>query len=337
MKCVVPSPCTCNNNNIQCENKHLSKVPVFTIHNEQFNSIYVDLSYNQLTIIPAYAFTNLSPLNATDISIDLSNNYISNIEPDAFGGIENDVTSLNLHNNYLTYLPLAFSLLSSLRRLNMLRNPLVNFDTLVSTNFSTIIDDLKITIEVSASFPDQLGVENSLTRLDMSYSSFETVPLAVCRLKYLQSFVADYSANLNRCSSSIFAACNHTMPNVNALLLRYDKLSTIPKLATIFPRQVVLNLEGNALQFIESNSFAGLTSLSELDIRGNRLTRIPFAVNKLFNLHHLDASDNQIYTVDDLDFANLQNLSTLFLHHNPLVYISPLAFLHTPLLFHYKS
>ena len=34
-----------------------------------------------------------------------------------------------------------------------------------------------------------------------------------------------------------------------------------------------------------------------------------------------------------MDFANLQNLSTLFLHHNPLVYISPLAFSHTPLLF----
>ena len=196
MKCDVPSPCTCNNNNIQCENKHLSKVPVFTRHNEQFNSIYVDLSFNQLTIIPAYAFTNLSPVNATDISIDLSANYISYIEPDSFAGIENDVTYLDLHNNYLTYLPLAFSLLSSLRRLNPLRNPLVNFDTLVSTNFSNIIDDLKISIEVSASFPDQLGIENSLTRLDLSYSKFETVTSVVCRLKYLQSLVADYSANL---------------------------------------------------------------------------------------------------------------------------------------------
>ena len=143
VKCVVAPPCTCNNNNIQCENKHLSEVPGFTRHNKQFNSIYVDLSYNQLTIIPAYAFTNLSPVNVTDISIDLSNNYICNIEPDAFGGIENDVTYLGLHNNYLTYFPLAFSLLPSLRRLNLLRNPLVNFDTLVSANFSNIIEDLK--------------------------------------------------------------------------------------------------------------------------------------------------------------------------------------------------
>ena len=62
------------------------------------------------------------------------------------------------------------------------------------------------------------------------------------------------------------------------------------------------------------------------------MTRIPFAVNKAFNLTQLFSDHNQIYTIDDLDLCKLSHLTDISLYDNPLVYISPFAFTHNPLL-----
>ena len=92
--------------------------------------------------------------------------------------------------------------------------------------------------------------ENTLTSLEMSYSMFDLIPSAVCRLKHLQKLTVDHSANFNRHPSSIFSACNHQMTNVTTLSLMYDKLTSIPKIASIFPMLQFLFLDNNALQFI---------------------------------------------------------------------------------------
>ena len=86
------------------------------------------------------------------------------------------------------------------------------------------------------------------------------------------------------------------------------------------------------MHFIESNSFAGLTSFTYLGIAYNNLTRIPFAVNKAVNLRNLHVYDNQIDAVEDLDLSRLHNLTSLSLSGNPIVYLSPFAFTHNPLL-----
>ena len=76
--------------------------------------------------------------------------------------------------------------------------------------------------------------ENSLTSLEMSHANFERIPAAVCRLKYLKSFRSDSSPNLGRYNGSIFDVCTHTMTTVTSLTLRFDQLTTIPKLVHIF-------------------------------------------------------------------------------------------------------
>ena len=174
--------------------------------------------------------------------------------------------------------------------------------------------------------------ENSLTSLEMSHANFERIPAAVCRLKYLKSFRSDSSPNLGRYNGSIFDACNHTMTTVTSLTLRFDQLTTIPKLVHIFPSLQSLGLYGNNLHFVESSSLAGLNSLTELNLGANHLTRIPFAVSMTHSLHYLFVQINQIDTVEESDLSRLQNLTYLYLSNNPLVYVAPFAFTHNPLL-----
>ena len=358
-KCPAPLPCTCRSDVIDCKSKQLSQVPVFSRHNEQYSPISLYLSNNQLTVIPAYAFTNLSTINATVITLYLRHNHISNIENHAFSGVENAVKVISLEYNNLTHLPLALTELSSLVYLNLLDNPLFKLDAPILANISRSLNSFSFSVDRFSRFPNELQLlttlstltingikfpmvhstvfhsfENSLTSLEMSHANFESIPAAVCKLKYLTSFKSDYSPNLSRYNSSIFDECNHMMTNVTSLKLRNDKLTTIPQLALIFPKLENLDIQLNEFHFIESRAIAGLTSLTYFNLGFNHFTHIPFAVNKAFNVQSLWVDGNQIETVEELDLFRLHNLTTLLLYRNPIVYLSPFAFTHNPLLNH---
>ena len=277
-KCAASPPCTCSSNKIDCYNKHISKIPVFTRHNGQEFSLTLDLGYNQLTTIPAYAFKNLTVVNATRIDLILYQNHISNIETHAFSGVESAVTYIRLQNNNLTHLPIALTELSSLHSLNLLNNPLVKIDASVLANISSSLNSLYISVNRFSSFPNDLQLltipstlridgitfpmlhsnvfhsfQKSLTTLEMSYTNFESIPAAVCRLNSMEFFTSSYSPNLGRYNGSIFDECTHKMTNVTSLTLQSDHLRTIPKLANIFPSLRILFMYDNDLHFIESN------------------------------------------------------------------------------------
>ena len=355
--CVAPQPCTCSLNDINCYSKSLSQVPVFTEHNEERNAFYLRLYDNQLTYIPAYAFQNLSSINASIIFIYLYSNYINNIELHAFSGIANAVTYLDLHNNNLTHLPQALEELSSLNTLNLLDNPLLSLDSTIIASIGSTLNTFYISTGNFSRFPTQMNglaklssltinniplpllhstvfhsFENSLTSLEMSYANFESIPATVCRLKSLISFTSNNSPNLSKYNASIFDECTHRMTTVTSLTLRSDQLRVFPKLATVFPNLHTLDLRFNLIHFMESSSLMGLSSLTHLYITRNQLNSIPSAINRARNLQYLKIDDNQIETVEDFDLQRLHNLEYIYLAGNPLVYLSPFAFTHSPLL-----
>ena len=355
--CVAPKPCTCTSYTINCGSKRLSQVPVFTEHNEERHYFELYLYNNQLTHIPAYAFQNLSSINASSIAIYLHNNYINNIELHAFSGIENAVTILNLDSNNLTHLPQALEELSSLIILSLLDNPLVSLDSTIIASIGSSLNTLSISAGNFSRFPTQMNgltklsslrikyiqlpllhstvfhsFENSLTSLEMSYANFESIPATVCRLKSLNSFTSNYSPNLSKYNASIFDECTHRMITVTSLTLQYNQLTVFPKLATVFPNLQTLDLSNNLLHLIESTSLMGLSALTTLQINNNQFNGIPSAINRARSLHALYINSNQIDTVEDFDLQLLHKLTHIELYGNPLVYLSPLAFTHAPLL-----
>ena len=354
---MAPPPCTCSSFDIHCYSKGLSQVPVFSRHNEQYHYLNLHMQYNQLTSIPAYAFQNLSAINASSVLIFLSDNHIVNIELHAFSGIEHTLTYLNLANNNLTHLPLALEELTSLKTLNLLGNPLLSLDATVLANISGKLNDFSISTAKFSSFPHKLDVltkltsltindikvpllhstvfhsfQNSLTSLEMSYANFESIPAAVCRLKSLRTFTSNNSPNLSKYNASIFDQCTHRLATVTSLTLQYDKLSIFPITAAVFPKLQYLDLAHNLLHFIPSTALISMSFLSSLYISYNRFTSIPSAINRATNLQTLYVDNNQIDTVEDFDLLRLHNLTKIDLSDNPLDYISPYAFKHNPLL-----
>ena len=355
--CVAPPPCTCSSYHVYCSSKQLSKVPVFSRHNEKYSYIYLTLYNNQLTSIPANAFHNLSAVNASRVDVYLEYNNIANIEPNAFSGIEHAVTVLSLANNNITHLPLALEELPALQYLYLSGNPLVHLDAAILANLSSKLNAFSVSFEKFSRFPTELNVltkllslsidniqflfvhstvlqvfETSLTSLEMSHASFESIPAAVFRLKSLTTFISNYSPNLGKYNASIFDECTHRMTIVTSVTLKNDRLTVIPKLATIFPNLQTLDLSHNLLYFIESTSLAGVSSLTTLYVRSNQLTSVPSAINRATSLRTLNLDANQIHTVEDYDLLRLHNLTQIILSGNPLVYISPYAFKHNPLL-----
>ena len=355
---MAPPPCTCSSFDIQCTNKRLSQVPVFSRHNEQYHYINLYMGDNQLTSIPAYAFQNLSAINASSVALFLSGNHIVDIELHAFSGIEHALTYLDLANNNLTHLPVALEELSSLMYLNLLGNPLLSLDATVLANISGKLNSFSISTAKFSSLSNKLDLltklgsltindikvpflhstvfhsfENSLTALEMSYANFESMPAAVCRLKSLQIFTSNYSPNLSKYNASIFDECTHRMATVTSLTLQYDKLSIFPKIATLFPKLQYLDLRNNLLHFIPSTALLNMSSLSSLYISHNRFTSIPSAINRATNLQTLYVENNQIDTVEDFDLQRLHSLTKIVLSGNPLDYLSPYAFKHNPLIY----
>ena len=355
--CVAPKPCTCNSYNIYCNSKSLSQVPVFTEHNEERHQFYLHLQYNQLTSIPAYAFQNLSSINASSIYIYLFNNYINNIELHAFSGIANAVTFLDLRDNNLTHLPQALEELSSLNYLYLLDNPLLSLDSTIIASIGSTLNTLSISAGNFSRFPTQMNgltklssltindiqlpllhstvfhsFENSLTVLEMSNANCESIPAAVCRLKSLNRLILTNSPNLSKYNASIFDECTHRMITVTSLTLQSNQLTVFPKLATVFPNLHTLDLRYNLLHLIESTSLMGLSALTTLYISNNQFNGIPSAINRARSLNTLYINSNQIDTVEDFDLQLLHKLTDIKLYSNPLIYLSPLAFTHTPLL-----
>ena len=355
--CVVPPPCTCNTNYIRCDSKQLSQVLVISESKEQHSTVYLYFQNNQLTLIPAYAFQNLSSINASSAFVYLTNNHIAGIEPHAFSGIDKAVRLLDLNNNNLTHVPQALSELSALQTLYLHLNPLVLLDASILTSISSNLNTFTLSVKKFSRFPTELNAltklssltinniqfpllhstvfqtfEHSLTSLAMPYSNFESVPAPVCRLKSLTTFTLNYSPNLSKYNASIFDECTHRMTTVTSITLQNNKLTVFPNLVSLFPNLQTLDVSNNLLEFIDSTSIKGLSSLTNLYMNSNKFITIPSAVNRATNLKNLYINNNQIKTVEDFDFQRLQGLRYLQLYGNPLIYVSSYAFIHTPAL-----
>ena len=107
----------------------------------------LNLGYNSLEEIQNNAFDNLQAFaNGNNISLQLNNNELESFEDDAFAGIDNLVTIIDVSDNMFTSIPAAVAKLTRLNSLLIRNNPVMKTDPLVFIAIRCTLTHLEISL-----------------------------------------------------------------------------------------------------------------------------------------------------------------------------------------------
>ena len=203
--CVAPPPCSCDGNSIRCNNIQLSHVPLFTKHHTHEEYLQVNLANNDISKIPAHAFKNLSTINARKISMFLSYNQITQIDPLAFGGIDGAIGYLRLEYNDLRQLPVALGHLTRLKTLDIRHNPITVLDGAVMSMIGRSLETFELSVYNFTTLAYDMKSFNSLKSLTL-----ESVPFSrhndfvvFCGLESTLSVLSMHNPKLTKISVTL--------------------------------------------------------------------------------------------------------------------------------------
>ncbi|XP_076280949.1 uncharacterized protein LOC143209346 isoform X1 [Lasioglossum baleicum] len=271
------------------------------------NLTRLDLSFNNISHLPADTFTSTPDLK----HLDLGNNLLATLEAGTFE--LSYLETLNLQDNKLDSLKRqAFHGLVLLQQLDLSNNQISQLSTEQFRNLKNL-RILNLSNNRLRSLPRDIFKGTKLEILDLSYNKFTVVP------------------------SSSFFEVGYTLRDLNLADNYVDHLDS-----TAFPtsQMVSLNLAHNRLTILPDNSFVSLGNLLRLNVSHSVLQanfkelfhylpslRQLFMVNcgfreipvlPLTNLNVLDMSLNHIDSTTDKQFQFLKDLRVLLLPNNSL-------------------
>ena len=221
----------------------------------------LNLSNNQITAIPENALFIADPDNplfSADINtLQLQNNKISTIHPDAFDPLAKSLITVNLNANSLTTLPNGlFEGQQALRSVNLSDNFI---DRLPSRIFSGIPNFRTLSLGNNLLTSDSLGfLSNAATLFSVTLNN--------------NRITSDGAGPMPDLPSDVFA----NLTTVRAIHLNENAISVLPN--RIFAGLTQLEdvrLNGNRLTTLHDGLFNGLTSLELLTLQNNRIESLP--------------------------------------------------------------
>ncbi|XP_046373528.1 slit homolog 3 protein-like [Haliotis rufescens] len=195
--CPAPPPCTCDDYAIRCDGKNLTKIPSFSPSPKMYHE--VRLSYNNLTAIPADAF---SKVNAITIEIQ-HNPSLTNIHQFAFRGLQH-LHELRLDSNNISVLaPGAFSDLQSLTMMSISHNRMTKMRNGTFVNLPKL-EFLFLNNNNLTEIETQTFVNSSnIGFINLAYNSLETLNYSVvCHLGRLTAINLKENKLICSCSLS---------------------------------------------------------------------------------------------------------------------------------------
>ncbi|XP_033327169.2 uncharacterized protein LOC117220870 [Megalopta genalis] len=304
----------------------------------------LSLSGNVIGSLPRDAF---SPIGASLLRLDLSNNELSHIEDGALSGLEsllllnlshNDLGRFNsdafegAHNllqldlsvNFLQEFPSeAIRLLTDLRFLNVSNNMITSIDR---THLSGL-GELQV-LDLSRNNIGRLGVNAfssliGLTRLDLSLNALRTIEESsfegLLKLKWLS--LQDNNILL------MPAAALSRLPSLRHLHVEFNRIAALSTelIKATAAGLTTLALTRNLVREIPADSFREFDNLADVRLSGNLLSTISSSTFAgLENtLERLDVSRNRLAAIGEF---HLENLLSLNLAGNQLTKIPPETF-----------
>ncbi|XP_038057426.1 leucine-rich repeat-containing protein 24-like [Patiria miniata] len=239
-------------------------------------------------------------------------------------GLPFDTVILQLGHNKLTRLEAdAFSGLRQLRKLYLYNNEIVEIEDGAFRGLPNVkhldLTSNKISVITNRTFEgipylERLNLGNNLLS-SLPSGVFRQVPLLL-ELELRRNNIHEFPVDVSR-----------DLVNVEILDLSFNPASLL--LTPIFGQMVALqHLKLNYLfdvnsalveDSISESAFDGLSNLTNLELNGNRLTKIPSAVKSLPYLTSIELQSNSIRTINADDFYRPILLEVLDLSYNSLV------------------
>jgi len=307
-----PAPCTCRSNTVDCSNSGLKEFP----QNIPRDTVKLDLSYNQLTSLPAGIVESLPYLRI----LQLDNNNIYCIDKQAFRSLP-QLVSVTLQNNNIS--SVSSQIRNNLPRLQSLRlehNPLR-----CDCALDWILDYDTLATLARCYSPYNLSGKRiaELKKSDFKCSG-ETRANGECLARPETSQCPPGC----KCSEGIVDCRNRGLSSIPSVLpaemteirLEQNQISEIPARAfTSYPRLKRIDLSNNEIKSIAGDAFRNLKSLKSLVLYGNKITHLPSRLfDGLSSLQLLLINANKIQCIQSDTFVGLDSLNLLSLYDNGL-------------------
>lgn len=289
------------------------------------NLIKLDLQHNKLKDFNLNVFSNISN-KQIPMSLNLSHNFITNLNENEKKQAPVYIKSLDLSNNRVQEVPVNFlqTFADSLRKLYLDFNEIKHLDATAFGNLDVLeILSLKhnnIAVVMKRTF---IGMPN-LQIIDMS---FNEISMLTGEQFYFSIKLRVLNISHNRLRSLPRDVFSNTF--IEKLDISYNSLVTMPSnaLGGIGLTLRDIDLSHNQIEHIDSTMFIELPMITNLNLSNNRLTILPdntfISVNTLIQL---DLSFNPLRANFKELFHYLQKLKYLYLSNTNL-----LTFPHLPL------
>uniref|UniRef100_A0A2L2YLK1 Insulin-like growth factor-binding protein complex acid labile subunit n=1 Tax=Parasteatoda tepidariorum TaxID=114398 RepID=A0A2L2YLK1_PARTP len=279
---------------LNLEGNNLKNVP--SAINKLSKLQYLNLANNQITVLPANAFSGLPGVK----ELRLDGNKINKIFPGAFNNILRSLDKLHLqHNKIQKFERNVFKQMVKLKYLDISYN---DFSKFAKTDFTdlTFLWFLNVSNNHLNEFPRSALTRNAQLRvLNASNNNLKEIDAYLLRgLRLLRD-----------------------------LYLAGNKIKTIAQRALITPTRLrTLDLARNSMQDIGYEMFKDMNWLERLDLSYNKISRI--ASNSFIRMFQVvvDLSHNNISFIGKGAFVEMSNVTVFDLSYNSISEIAPETF-----------
>ncbi|XP_041728247.1 leucine-rich repeat-containing G-protein coupled receptor 5 [Coregonus clupeaformis] len=327
-----PSLCNCEDNGmllrVDCVDLGFAELPsklsVFTS--------YLDLSMNNLTLLPNRALSNLHFLQ----ELRLAGNDLTDIPEGAFSGLFN-LKVLMLQNNHLKQVP--SKALENLRNLQSLRLDANHIASVPESSFRGLaslrhlwLDDNALTevpVHALAILPTLQAVTlalNSITHIpDHAFANLTSLVVLHLHNNQIQSLgercfdglLSLETLDLNYNDLAMFPMAIRALPNLKELSFHSNNIRSVPEHAFVGnPSLVTIYFYNNPIQFVGKSTFQHLPALRMLSLNGaTEITEFP-DLTGTNSLETLAVTGTHISSLPGNLCDQLPNLIQLDLSHN---------------------
>lgn len=241
------------------------------------------------------------------------------------------LTVLDVHDNALTSLPKAISSLEKLQKLDISRNQLRE----VPASIGLLHELLSLQLEHNqlTALCEDLCSLKALEKLDISNNLIESLPRYICLLSRLRSLnisnnkLTQLPPDIGGLGALVFLDVTHNqlvrlpdecgqLANLEQFYLRHNKLEYLPVLRNCTKLKEI-QLGNNNISGLTVEHLQHLTTVTTLDLRDNKIQKLPDEISLLENLERLDITNNDISALPYV-LGTMAPLKSLVLDGNPM-------------------